>query len=360
MKIDWKKIDVRKIDFKKIGSNAKDIYNTKIKTSYNDYVDHLQNGGKPLVWTVIITFLVMVIVCLAVFFASVKGAEKVMVPNVVGKDLETALLEMQAKELYPKIQLKYSDIPGDEGTILNQNPHAGAIVKAYRRITLTVSRGAVVDTVENYIGQTYDDVRVKVQTQFTGQKQLIVLAEPVYKADKSDPGTILEQNPPAGTSIVDPVTVQLVVSRGETYEQTTLPNIVGKNVDAVLEIMAANKVVFDFTSHVAADGEKVGTVVREQKFTTDTVPNYQRVTADFAFPAKQDKDKVYGLFTKELADYPYAVAVRLDATDADGMTTTLISFNHTGKNLTIPYAVPAGTILTLYVVNKETARFTVE
>src|SRR5574344_658037 len=321
MKIDWKKIDVRKIDFKKIGSNAKDIYNTKIKTTYADYVDHLQNGGKPLVWTVILTFLVMVVVCLAVFFASVKGAEKVMVPNVVGKDLETALLEMQAKELYPKIQLKYSDVPGDEGTVLNQNPHAGAIVKAYRRITLTVSRGAVVDEVENYTGQKYDDVRVKIQ------KQLIVLAEPVYKADASEAGTILEQNPRAGTSIVDPVTVQLVVSRGETYEQTKVPNIVGKNVEAVLEIMAANKVVFDFTSHVAADGEKVGTVVREQKFTTDTVPNYQRVTADFAFPAKQYKDKVYGLFTKELADYPYAVAVRLDATDADGMTTKLDTYN---------------------------------
>src|SRR5574344_2200985 len=143
MKIQFKKPDIEKM---------KDTYNNKIKTSYNDYVDHLQNGGKPLVWTVIITFLVMVIVCLAVFFASVKGAEKVMVPNVVGKDLETALLEMQAKELYGKIQLKYSDVPGDEGTVLNQNPHAGAIVKAYRRITLTVSSGAVIDIVENYIG----------------------------------------------------------------------------------------------------------------------------------------------------------------------------------------------------------------
>lgn len=351
MKIQFKKPDIEKM---------KDTYNNKIKTSYSDYVDHLQNGGKPLVWTVILTFVVMVVVCLAVFFASVKGAEKVMVPNVVGKDLETALLEMQAKELYPKIQLKYSDVPGDEGTILNQNPHAGAIVKAYRRITLTVSRGAVIDTVENYIGQSYDDVRVKVQTQFTGQKQLIILSEPVYKADKADPGTILEQNPPAGTSIVNPITVQLIVSRGETYEQTTLPNIVGKNVDDVLKIMASTKIVFEFTSHVAGDGEKAGTVVNEQKFEQDMVPNYQRVDAAFAFPEKQNKDKVYGIFTQQLADYPYAVAVRLDATDEEGQTKTLINFFHTGKNLTIPYVVPAGTILTLYVVDKETARITVE
>src|SRR5574344_2913826 len=124
----------------------------KLKMNYQDQMSNLKDGGKPLILTVVVTFLVMVIVCLAVFFASVKGAEKVMVPNVVGKDLETALLEMQAKELYGKIQLKYSDVPGDEGTVLNQNPHAGAIVKAYRRITLTVSSGAVIDIVENYIG----------------------------------------------------------------------------------------------------------------------------------------------------------------------------------------------------------------
>src|SRR5574344_1208263 len=124
----------------------------KLKMNYQDQMSNLKDGGKPLILTVVVTFLVMIIVCLAVFFSYVKGDEEVMVPNVVGKDLETALLEMQAKELYAKIQLKYSDVPGDEGTILNQNPHAGAIVKAYRRITLTVSSGAVIDIVENYIG----------------------------------------------------------------------------------------------------------------------------------------------------------------------------------------------------------------
>jgi len=343
MKYEWKKPDF-----------------SKVKINFQNYMANLQNGGKPLIWTVVITFVVMVIVCLAVFFASVKGAEKVMVPNVVGKELETALLEMQAKELYPKIQLKYSDVPGDEGTILDQSPNGGAIVKAYRRITLVVSRGAVLDKVENYIGQNIDDVRIKIQTQFTGQKQLIVLAEPVYKADKAAAGTILEQNPQEGSPIVDPVTVQFVVSRGDSYEQTKVPNIVGKNIDAVYSVMSSSKIIFDFTSHVAASGEKEGTVISEQRFTAELVPNYQRVTADFAFPAKADKDIVYGMFTKKLADYPYAIAVRLDATDAEGQTNTLVSFYHTGLNLTIPYAVPAGTVLTLYVVDKESGRITVE
>lgn len=348
----------KKPEFKKLTFKKPDF--SKLKVDFRDQMNSLTNIGKPLIWTVIITFVLMIIVCLTVFFASVQGAEKVMVPNVIGKDLETALLEMQAKELYPKIQLKYSDIPGDEGTILDQNPDAGAIVKAYRRITLTVSRGTIVNQIENYVGMNYDDLKLKLQTQFTGQRQLIVLADPVYKADASDAGTIIAQDPPAGTAIVDPVKVQLIISRGQVSDKTKVPNIVGKNIASVLQTMADSKIVFDFTSHVAIDGEKAGTIVSEQQFTEDTVPNYQRVTAEFAFPDKPKDGLVYGLYTAKLADYPYAISVRLDATSTTGETSTIIDFNHTGLNLTIPYAVPAGTILTLYVVGKETNRVTVE
>ena len=40
---------------------------------------------------------------IAVFFVALRGAEQTMVPNVKGKELTTALLELQVKELYPRI-----------------------------------------------------------------------------------------------------------------------------------------------------------------------------------------------------------------------------------------------------------------
>lgn len=323
-----------------------------IQQNFSTQVDNFRNGGKPLLWTIIFTFVIMVIACLAVFFTSVQGSEQVMVPNVVGKDLETALLEMQVKELYPKIQLKYSDVAGDEGTILEQSPDAGAIVKAYRRINLTVSRGLIVDEIADYTGRKYDEVKMQLQTQFTGQKQLIVLAEPVYKANLAEAGTILEQNPPAGTQIVDPVTVQLVVSRGNTFENTKRPVIAGKDLNSLLRIMSSSKIVYEFTSHIALEGEKAGTVISEDEYTDEYVPNYTRIKADIAFPEDQ-KDLVYGIYTANLPDYPFDVVVRLDATDADGNTTTYISLHHKGKLLTIPYAVQPGTVFTLFIRDNE-------
>jgi hypothetical protein len=43
------------------------------------------------------------IIAVSVFFVSVQGAEETMVPDVQGRDLTAALLELQVKELYPRI-----------------------------------------------------------------------------------------------------------------------------------------------------------------------------------------------------------------------------------------------------------------
>ena len=111
--------------------------------------EKMQQSGASFFLYAVLVIIFMGLICIAVFFASVKGEEEVMVPQVVGKELSDALLEMQVKELYPKIILRYSDNPEDKGFILDQTPVAGSIVKAGKRINLTVSRGTVVDKVED-------------------------------------------------------------------------------------------------------------------------------------------------------------------------------------------------------------------
>lgn len=320
----------------------------------------LQTSIPVLIITCVLALVLMLFVTLVVFFNNVQGPEKVLVPNVIGKNLEDALLEMQVKELYPKINLRYSDLPGDEGTILEQDPDAGAIVKGYSRVSLVVSRGVVVDKVEDYVGKTVDEVQIRLQTLFAGQtRPLIVLATPEYKPDTSDAGTILEQDPPAGTSISEPVTVQLIVSRGPNYENTKAPWIIGQSVNDLLQTITRSKIVFDITSHVALPEENAGTVVDQQRFDSEYVPNYTRVTVDMAMPKEEMNGNVYGIFQATLSNYPYPVPMKLDAIPTEGDAYTIVSFNHPGGNLTIPYAVPKGTQLVLYVVDKVQSRKTV-
>ena len=336
---------------------------SSLRIDISEAVSEFQKNTKIMVATVLFSFFLMIAVALAVFFAVVQGQEKVMVPNVQGKPLAEALLEMQAKELYPRIQLRYSEVPGDAGKILEQNPASGTIVKAGRRISLVVSRGVVIEHVENYTGLFLDDVRMQLQTLFAGSANpLIVLSEPVYRADVSEPGIILEQTPPAGTLITEPVTVTLVVSRGPQFEKTRVPKIVGKSVSDMLGFMVTSKIIFDFTSHEAEPSEKAGCISSQQAFTTEFVPNYTRMSVDFAFPKGNiDEDKkIFGIFSDSLKNYPYPVPMRVEAISPTGEVSTLISFKHTGGNFSIPYHVEKGTIIVLYVVNQEYKRIIAE
>ena len=325
----------------------------KIKVNFSESYDKFQTSIPAFLAICLCAFALMCFAAFAVFFMNVKGPEKVLVPNVIGKNLEDALLEMQVKELYPKISLRYSDTPGDEGTILDQSPDAGAIVKGYSRVSLVVSRGVIVDKVDEYTGLNIEDVRMKLQTLFAGQtKPLIVLAEPEYKPDASDAGTILEQDPPAGTKISEPVTVQLVVSRGPNFENTRAPYLIGQSVNDLLQIITRSKLVFDITAHTPSDDEKPGTVVDQQAFDSEFVPNYTRVTVEMALPSGEYNDNMYGIYQEKVPDYPYPVPMKIEAYPPEGNSYTLLSFNHPGGNVTVPYSVPKGTTLELSVVNK--------
>ena len=333
----------------------------KVRKTLAESFATFQSSIPVIIITFILTLLIMGLSCVGIFFANVKGEEQVLVPNVVGKKWDEALLEMQTKELYPRITLRYSENPDDEGKILEQDPVAGSIVKGYSRVSLVISRGIVVDEVGTYVGKNLDDVRMSLQTLFAGQtKPLIVLAEPEYKPDLSDPGTILEQEPPEGTKITKPVTVQLVVSRGPNYENTRRPYVIGQSINDLLQTIARSKIVFDITGHVAKDNEKAGTVVSQQQIDDEYIPNYSRVTVEMALPDKSDDENISGIFQAKIAAYPYPVPMRLEAVPEEGNSYTILNFNHPGGNVTIPYSVAKGTTLILYVVDKVNSRLVVE
>lgn len=345
--------------FSKLKNKIKNFSPKQLQVSFVDGMQKLETSGKSFFVIIISAIILMAFVCLAVFFLTVRGPEKVLVPEVEGSELTEALLKMQVKELYPKIQRRYDEKPA--GTVLSQSPNPGSIVKAGTRVTLTVSRGAVVTEVGSYVGQNYDNVKIDLATMFTGAtRPLIVLADPVYKADTSDAGTILEQDPPAGTKISEPVTVNLIISRGPNYDNTRIPRYVGKSIQEMLNLLPASKLVIDFTSHKAQKDEKEGVIVSQQEIDKEFVPNYSRISVEFTIPQKVDEDESWGIFETTLAEYPYPVAMTVECLEPNGQRTVLTSMNHTGGKFTVPYCVETGSELILKVAGKEVKRITVQ
>ncbi len=110
---------------------------------------------------------ILILVTISGFIAFslvLQGAEQTVVPDVRGKDLAEALVVLQDRELYPKLQLRFSTDPSLKGKVIDQRPSAGTVVKAGKRITLMVSKGAVVDKVEDFRGKKLEEVRTHLQS----------------------------------------------------------------------------------------------------------------------------------------------------------------------------------------------------
>ena len=320
--------------------------------SVGDIADDISGNGKTIVITSLVMLIVFVAVSTLVFFISLKSAEQVMVPNVVGKDLPEALLDLQARELYPRIQLRYSQKADEKGLILEQDPSPGAIVKGGKRIELVVSQGTVIDTVQNYIGENIEDVQNRIRELFTsGSRQYLQIKQPYLTKYSAEPaGTILEQEPAAGTPISNNMELTFVVSKGTQAETTQVPDMAGADLKTIYQVMQRAAVTFAFTA-----GSTTGTdiTVQQQSAAAQSgVPVFSPVTLTVSLPESAN-GMVSGILKTTLAEFPYPFTVSLYAAYPNGDKDLLTSFRHPGGACSVPYTVPEGTKLSLEVLNKE-------
>jgi beta-lactam-binding protein with PASTA domain len=305
-----------------------------------------------------------VLLSVAVFFLSVRGAEQVLVPDVTGKDLVGALLDLQAKELYPQIQLRYSDRAAEKGTILEQNPPSGTIVKAGRRIRLVVSQGVRLSAVEDFVGKTLDDARLELEIVRTGSSDsgaLVTLAEPIlYRTSGIAAGTILEQDPAPGTAVTGPTPVTLVVSQGSDPGTKEMPSLIGLSPSEAAARLSAQEIPFVFTTKQAAANEKLF-VVNVQDWPAETqIASDRTVTVQVTTPASWASEEICALYSYEVPRTPVPITYTLTALSPQGARTVLVSETLSGGLFTYPYLLQAGTTLSLGVQGRELRRELVE
>jgi beta-lactam-binding protein with PASTA domain len=294
-------------------------------------------------------------IALSVFFIAVRGKEEVMVPDVTGMELTQALLVLQEKELYPRIQLRTSASVEEKGAILEQAPEAGTIVKAERRINLTISSGVALDKVGNYLGRNISDVRADVAAM-----PLLSLKEPfMYQYAKEPAGTIIQQNPLAGTDLTGLVDLELVVSRGLENTRITVPDLYGLNLQTALERLVQAGIYFGFELKAAERDEKPETVYSQSAPAGSEIGASEKIAVTFIAPVPEAGETA-GLFRYTLPRNPYPLPVTLDALLPGGGRRRLVSVNHPGGEFTLPYRLPDGSTIVLSMLDRELYRQTIE
>jgi beta-lactam-binding protein with PASTA domain len=298
----------------------------------------------------------MLVIGFLTFSLAVRGSEQNLVPNLRGRDLVSAIQDLQAKGLYATVQAQYSNTV-EKYQVISQTPSPGTLVKAGGEVSLTVSRGLVIDTVANYVGMNLLDVRSELQTLFSSSSPILLVKDPpIYQPSAAEPsGTILAQSPKPGTKITGITYLQFVVSRPEGEAVAEVGTFVGMSFQEAIDELTRENLPFIFGAQKAAAGQAKGAVISQNPAPKAKLSYGQLVQLVMTIPTTLQKDMIFGIFKYSLPDYPIMVDIRLDVI-LDTGTVNLLSMKHPGGPLAIPYIVPDGSELVLSVLDKEEVR----
>ncbi len=141
---------------------------------------------------------------------SVSGSQVTRVPNVVGVPTAVAVKRLRTNGLAASTVSVASSKPS--GTVLGQNPAAGASVSKGSTISIRVSKGRT--AVPNVVGQPLASARAALRGAG--------LVAAVFDVPNAQPkGTVVAQSPSANTKVARGSKVRLNVSNGSAGTTTT-------------------------------------------------------------------------------------------------------------------------------------------
>ncbi|MBS8263414.1 Stk1 family PASTA domain-containing Ser/Thr kinase [Mesobacillus boroniphilus] len=164
-------------------------------------------------WPVILTILFLLILTAGIVMVTMGpdlfGPKEKEVPDVSGMEVEEAVAQLMSAGFITGDIKEISDEEVEEGNVIRTNPTAGKMIKEGNEIDLYISAGKEKVELSDYTDRMYDDVvRLLEGKGFKDFKK-------IEEHDDSEAGTILEQDPPGGESVIPgDTTLEFKVSKG--------------------------------------------------------------------------------------------------------------------------------------------------
>lgn len=163
--------------------------------------DILETPKKRNTVILLLTGVVLFLLIIAGIFwlTSTKEVKDVIVPNVVGKEIEKAIKELEKLGFKYTIESKESETVA-EGLVIRTNPKAGSTRKKGDTITIIESLGGEYHYLEDYTGKDYTEIKAKLELigvnvniekkdvenkdEYKGKEQNIIDQKPIYNKDE--------------------------------------------------------------------------------------------------------------------------------------------------------------------------------
>ncbi|PQD95908.1 serine/threonine protein kinase [Pradoshia eiseniae] len=312
------------------------------KQKKNKKADKAKTPKKKRSWVKLTAIIFGVLIVLAVaallILPGILAAKDVEVPDVSDNQLDMALASISAAGLEIGEVIEKEDDEIEEGNVIKTKPEAGRTVKEGSAIDVYYSIGKKKVEVLNYVGRDYEDIANLLEN--FGYKDIVINKV----NDNSDIGTVLDQEPRDGESVIPSETVlTLTVSNGPA--KVNLKDLTDYTKKALDDYAADTGLKITFGEEQYSDSVPAGQVISQSPAAGTALEVGSEVNVVLSkgaeeIPPKEETKEVTITYDEELEGAPQTVTILIEDLD-NTMTEPVETFEITETvKKTLRFRVP--------------------
>jgi serine/threonine-protein kinase len=175
-------------------------------------------------------FFILFFLSAIIFSQVLLKSEVVTVPDLVGKTVTQARLELSKKDLSLALKGTESNDRIEKGLITRQEPGAGSRIRTTTPVQVLTSSGSGVATVPDLAGKPLDEALTLLQAAGLTRGKMTQIHTPRLPA-----GRLLAQKPAPGTLVERGYPVGLLLSQGDLDSSYIMPDLLtGLRADGII------------------------------------------------------------------------------------------------------------------------------
>lgn len=258
------------------------------------------------------------------------AGERVKVPDLSKRTEDEAKAALKELRLGVNVQTGTSDdVP--EGQVYDQSPAAGTKVDVHTQVTINISSGKEKFSLDDVTGMQYQQAQAQLEND-----GLVVSLEFDY-SDSVGSDKVISTSPKAGSQVAKGDTITITASKGKETKTTTVPNLLGQNIDDAIQMIKDAGLTYNGKSSDYSDSYSENQVMNQSISAGKTVEEGTTISLTVSLGSR---------VTSYSASIPIESPFGRDITDGDGNTDVYDS-----GQVTVVVYKPDGSSETVYDQN---------
>lgn len=258
------------------------------------------------------------------------AGERVTVPDLFKMTEDGAKAALKELRLGVNVQTGTSDdVP--EGQVYDQSPAAGTKVDVHTQVTINISSGKEKFSLDDMTGMQYQQAQAQLEND-----GLVVSLEFDY-SDSVGSDKVISTSPKAGSQVAKGDTITITASKGKETKTTTVPNLLGQNIDDAIQMIKDAGLTYNGKSSDYSDSYSENQVMNQSISAGKTVDEGTTISLTVSLGSR---------VTSYSASIPIESPFGRDITDGDGNTDVYDS-----GQVTVVVYKPDGSSETVYDQN---------